>query len=376
MDSLDVGTSRHDTDALALLIFKTLAECSEEDKRHVLNSLRAGSGIESGRVQLIRAAIERFEADSDSPVSKQKYERWRISQGDPSNPSATYISNAFGNSWAKAMDAIGRKVSLDHKAFRLRSAGEVISDAQAIEDLRQCADELGVEALLFRDYRRWALSKQSEGRVTLISSESFSRRFGSFAQALDLAGLRSGRSRLGSWAGQVHYSKENAIECLRRASEATQPDAGLTQAGYRDWRIEELSRNDEASAWTVIPSYQTISRCFGSWPRALLAAGLISEGRAAQNARGRGQRMSREQIASGLIRASKDLGLSFTGYEYARWRKKEVSDLTKERPACLARVRDSFGSWPDALDAISVALQQQDPISFLAAIIAGSDHRD
>lgn len=379
MATTRIGNSRRETNQLALLMFEAIRECPEQDRRLILNTLRAGSNLEGGRVQMIRAAVERFEFDLDTPISKQKYERWRVAQDDPSIPSATQITNAFGNSWTKAMDAIGRAASLNHQAFRLRSMGSTVSDDQALSDLRRCADDLGNQSLRFKDYREWALKKQPAmpaGTVLLISSGSFSRRFGSFTQALQLAGIRSERSRLGRWAGQDHYTDENSIRCLRRATEDVRPASALTQEEYQSWRKSQIEAADKAGNWLVIPSFHTVRRSFGSWLKALLAADLISEAFANQGARGRGRRMAPEQIAEGLLRAVEDLGSSFTGASYSRWREAEVCDLSLPRPASQSLIRSSFDGWSEVLGAIESAMSAPDPKSTLAGTIRRKNPND
>ncbi len=146
------------------------------------------------RVTVARHAVERFLADTGGPVSKRRDEAWRAAREDrPTIPSGTFVSNTFG-SWAKAMDALGLKVTPDHLGFRLRTVGSAPGGSQVITDLRRCGAELGKSRLLFREYREWARNQERSGRAAntlLISPNSFLSRFGSFTAALRLAGLDS-----------------------------------------------------------------------------------------------------------------------------------------------------------------------------------------
>jgi hypothetical protein len=56
----------------------------------------------------------------DRPPSRRSYDDWRDAQLDRNGwPSSTTIRNSFGNSWARALDALGVEPAPDVTARRL-----------------------------------------------------------------------------------------------------------------------------------------------------------------------------------------------------------------------------------------------------------------
>lgn len=373
MDSLErIGTSYRETDRLAYLIYKVLRDCRPEDKQRVLNAVRRQPDVDLGRAALIEAAIARFDDECGKRLSKRRYEDWRVGTNDTSLPSATYITGTYGGTWSKAMDALGRQPALDHASFRLRARGDSPEPEEILGDLRQCANDLGTDTLRFADYARWAKAKQPQaplGKNYLLSGRSFCTRFESFNRALLLAGLKPSSKKMGRWGGGEHYTEESAIRCLRVASEELELDMPITQKQYQDWRRGKYARAVQAGEWLAIPSFHTIRNLMGSWPRALLEAGLVSETRAVQYSLGRGRSMPPKQVADGLLRAARALGESFTLREYDQWRSQEVKDLGKLRPPSKSVVHSNFGGWGPARSAMQSALASLDPEAYLVDVI-------
>lgn len=368
----EIGTSSRETDRLAFLIYKALRDCRPEDKQLVLNAVRSQPDVDPGRAALVEAAISRFDQECGQKLSKRRYEDWRVRSNDKSLPSASYIARTYGDTWSKAMDALGRQPALNHAAFRLRARGESPEPDEILADLRECAADLGTETLRFADYVRWARAKQPHaplGKNYLITSPSFSRRFESFNRALILAGLKPSSKKMGRWGNAEQYTEDNAIRFLRLASEELHLEAPITQQQYRDWRRGKYARAIEAGEWLAIPSFHTIRNLFESWPKALLESGLVSETRASQYSLGRGRTMPADQVAGGLLRAAALLGNEFTLLEYHQWRSTEVKNLGKLRPPSKSVIHNNFGSWGAAQNALREALTSFDPKAFLIDVI-------
>jgi hypothetical protein len=139
----------------------------------------------------------------------------------------------------------------------------------------------------------------------------------------------------------------------------------MTQEQYLTWRNGEYEKAREAGEWLAIPSYLTVRKLLGSWPAALVAAGLISEECGAHYALGRGKRMSASQVSQGFLAASDYLGTDFTKAEYDRWMAPERRIVSRVRPPSSSLVRLRFGGWRCAKRALVEALATNDPAAFL-----------
>jgi hypothetical protein len=82
--------------------------------------------------------------------------------------------------------------------FRLEDTLRGSSDEDALADLRRCADQLGRDTLTMAEYEQYGKAHPS----------MFQRRFGSWPKALEAAGLKPSRSRIG-------ISNEELFENLR-----------------------------------------------------------------------------------------------------------------------------------------------------------------
>lgn len=71
--------------------------------------------------------------------------------------------------------------------FELEVNNRGVSDDDLLSDLRRCASEIGRETITAAEY-------ESIGKV---HSSTFQRRFGSWVKALEMAGLKPSRSKIG-----------------------------------------------------------------------------------------------------------------------------------------------------------------------------------
>ncbi len=283
----------------------------------MLGVLDAGDskGARAERALLAKGAIERFLAETGGPPSKRRYERWRLANPDHGEiPSATFVENTYG-SWSKAMDALALKPTVDHLGYRLRTLGPSPRNEQVIADLRRCGEELGTDHLIFREYRAWARAQEREGRgphTLLLSPNTFIKRFGSFAAALRLAGLKP--TRHGPSTRSTENTPERLADCLRRAAEEM-GQVRITVPSYEAWRERQLLSGEG------VPSAWTISKRMGGWSRALGAAGLTAANEAELGyGRGRGAKISLEHLARSLVAAGEAVDGPLTVRKYERWR--------------------------------------------------------
>jgi hypothetical protein len=339
------------TDRLALAIFDLLKGLTVGERRLVLSELDAvdrPAGAPRERAALL--ALERCRAELQVAVpSKGRYERWRLSLGEPGVPSATFVAGTFGG-WARALDAAGLEPTPDLRVMRLRSMAKLASDEEILAGLRQCAEELGGQPLRFGVYREWARERElraDDGQPMLpLSPTSFLSRFGSFANALGRAGLDC-RIR-GPRAPHYDYS-ERGLAAVRAAYEATAPEA-LTFEAYAAWRSLEVARLEaQSSAPVSIPASNTLRRAHGSWNGVLAAAGLMTEERAAQGHRGRGRKLTDELVAQSVLLAVEGLGPDIQREDYFQWRKRKLLQPDAPRLASLSGITKRPGGWGGAL---------------------------
>ena len=369
MDSDETRTkSVRSTDAVALKIYRILSRLPVEDRALVLRTVQGSPNVVSERLKVIEQALARYAEETGDSLSKQKYEKWRKQTGDNSIPSATYIVTPFG-SWSKAMDALGESPALEHAAFRLRSLGPPPTDEQMLEDVKQCAEDLNLDSLTCTAYHAWARELQQKhltDRIFAMTSETFARRFGSFANACRMAKVSTPPRSHRPQPPKGIWTEDHVIRALREASVAI-GNPNFTMAEYESWRDQRHreSIGGEETA-PLIPSYHTIRRIFDSWPMAKARAGLISEGKAIWFNLGQGKRIEAPQVADGLVRAAGRLGVPFSSMKYANWRERELEDPSSIRPSSGHTISKRYGGWTAVQTLVSHAMKQAEPSQALA----------
>jgi len=309
------------TDPVALNLFRQLRAMTADDQRFVLRALddRVAGGDDSGaRIRVARGALERFEAETGQRPSKKRYEHWRISRADSASaPSATFIANACGGSWANAMDRFGHRPAPDHSARRMAKLGATPSDAQLLQQLRACAAELGA-APRVHEHRRWRRSKLlQQGAGIIHGDRAYRARFGGWRQAVAAAGLPP--QGLPPRALNCDWTNEEAIAYLRQAA-PTAAKGRLRVSEYDAWRRHHLaSRADEGNP-TPLPVGRTIAERFGGWLAALAAADLLSQD-AVRNLRvGHGSSFTDAELDQALARFARETSGSVSSGAYQSWR--------------------------------------------------------
>lgn len=368
-----VRASRRETDPLALKMFALLKSETAEDKMLLLTALEARrEPVSTERMTVCESAIRRFELETSQSLSKRHYERWRVAANDPSIPSATFVATTFGGSWSNAMSALGRKPAPRHAACRLTALGKPPTDEEMLAALAQSAQETGVRPFRFRDYREWAIAKQRtlpENELLVIGPNGFIQRFGSFAHACFLAGIPLD-GRRGARDSRAISSGEKMVEVLSRAASECSAGKPITMGAYNLWRQRSHEDAERRGEWLALPCVPSIRNRFGSWPAALEAAGLLSETKAKNYARGRGKQMSAEQIADGLLRASRRLGPSFSVAQYRLWRSDLGDEPNEARAASVSVIRRHLRYWTEVERLLAIAEQDENPLDRLTEEIA------
>ncbi|MGI8801036.1 MAG: hypothetical protein ACR2KV_02525 [Solirubrobacteraceae bacterium] len=354
--------SRRGTDPLAAAIFGVLKDLDVADRRLVLAELDSVDRmVGSVRERLALAALGRCRGELRAVPSKGRYEEWRLGLRERGVPSASFVAGTFGG-WAKALDAAGLEPTADLRALQFRGRRKLASDDEILAGLRECAAETG-QPLLFRAYRAWARERERSVGEDLpllpTSLGSLINRFGSYANALARAGLHASIQ-----GPRLRYRDhaEIGLAAIRAAHVATGP-GDLTCTAFCEWRAMELARLEANGELPAIPSVNSIRRAHGSWPGVLVAAGLKTPERAAQECRGRGSRITPAVITQSLLLAIDDLGADMKCEEYFEWRKRKVLEPDAPRLASLGVITRNDGAWATAKqNALATRQRPCDPL--------------
>ncbi len=257
-------------------LFRVIHHWPEVDRRLVFDALTARLlGRPGGTVRpLALIGLQMCAADLGQVPSRRAYDAWREALPNPDDyPHSSNVRAAFGN-WRKATVALGAPEH-DPRASRvLQAGGRPYGREQLIAALRACADALGKRGFYWQEYRKWSADRRQRMHAPQ-RKRPFQREFGSWSDALEAAGLDRHDEYMQPSHGRqrgVPYPREVLLESLRDAWADCAVDGHMTIAAYSDWVRTRLKR----------PGVKSIQNQFGSWVRALLAAGLIDEVRAAQ----------------------------------------------------------------------------------------------
>jgi hypothetical protein len=368
-----VPESRRTVDALAMALFGVVRELPAAERRVLLSAIDGRlHGVRGERARLALEVLRRCEREIGQTVSKRRYERWREAHSEREMlPSSTYVANSLGGTWARAMDAAGVAPAVEHATLRWHRQGPVPTDEEVLEELRRCARELRID-FAFGEYRAWALVQRAEnpGRYgLLIHPASFIRRFGSFAQARIAAGLGESRRHRGPRANHAEYTPEACIAFVQAAARETRTKRMLGARDYMRWRTAQLEDARRRGVWRPIPEWKIARDRFDTWPRALAAAGLISNEEAAQYYRGQGQRVPDEHIAKWLCAAASALGPGMTGHAYKTWRQTQIDSPTAGYPPSQRVIQLRFGRWTAAVQSADAALAAPKPFEHIMEIL-------
>lgn len=202
-----------------------------------------------------------------------------------------------------------------------------------------------------RRFTAWR--REHPDRASIPSATFVENTFGGWAKAMDALGVRPAadhRARRLRSLG-TRPSNDQVLADLGRCG----AELGLRRlrfSDYRRWALDQERAGRGPEALLVSPN--TFSSRFGSFPRALLAAGLEPAGRGPS---GRTSDHTRERLiaclreAAGARRGSGALTIA----DYERWRAERI-EHARGAGEWLAvpgthAIRRRFGSWPGALAA-------------------------
>ncbi|HXB66420.1 MAG TPA: hypothetical protein VNV42_16265 [Solirubrobacteraceae bacterium] len=243
------------------------------------------------------------------------------------------------------------------------------SDDEILEELRRCSSDLSTE-FGYDEYRIWALAQQAtnpDSPALLIDVGDLIRRFGSLPRARIAAGLEQVPRRL------AEKDNEGSFSACVSAVQAAADDIGRTRilsvSAYMQWRSMHLEDKQRGRALAPPPEWKIISDRFGTWPRALSAAGLISPQEATDYHGGEDERVSDAHIARWLCVVATELGTDMAMDAYGQWRQKQIDDPKAGYPPGQHDVQERFGSWDLAVQATDTALKTSNPFEYIMGIL-------
>jgi len=261
--------------------------------------------------------------------SRRDYDLWRAGQAHPDQwLSASGIRKAFGNSWARAIDALNVEPRPDILARRLLNFNRPYKREELLEGLRACAAAVGVEYLAFSVYRAWAIEELKRPdracKRLALSRYAFKKHFGSWIEALVAAGLpeltrASNDDKLPMPRGPA-YDNDHLrrallganrfhLECEAQAGRGDDrhPPRQLTRRVFEQWRQGEAEAAQAQGRVIYLPSAASIILRLGSWTEALHWAGLIDDERLRAAHRQKARPLTDDEVLDYLVFALNDL---------------------------------------------------------------------
>lgn len=347
---------------LARSLYYALKDRSVQDQVLVYRALRERlvDDVPEGARQ-VRAleCVQTCATEMQDPLpSKATYNHWRdhLVADRCEWLSDKAIRNAFANSWTTMLSALG-SAGQDAGAQRLVAlrkytpAGLLATIAawhDSLDDDAVSADAIKQEAL-----HAWMKERRVAGDRPDLELPSdngiWVRHFGGWFEALAAAGIlsqRAGASR-STRGGLVDdaTNTQRLLEDLVRARDDLKKVPSYTT--FNAWVAREVNKGRERNEVLILHGAPVYRKEFGSWPRALYAAGLIDEADMHRR-EAHATKYTDEQIFECLERHLRSEGLGISTPGYAAWQSKDRALRAEEgdsRPSPSERLlRKRFGS--------------------------------
>jgi hypothetical protein len=357
-DVVDVGPAEESlrtSDRLARALFAQLRGRSIHERRFVLQALLSAgrsNSISPQREQVMKVSLLTFKEETGLVPTVRTYDQWRREKSDRGLCSSGQIIRQF-STWSNALHTLGIEPKPDPTARRLLSRGQQMSDEQALQALRDCAEDLGTDNFTIAQYEKWAkqelLKPENKGRKIPISKSIVTRRFGSVRQAKIAAGLDPDTA----YHASSFFTDEEVLDALRRAR--SEIEGRLSTAKYTIWRKGKQEEARARGKSVTIPCDFTISQHFGGW---LKAVSLI-EGLPVTPHEHRGPPVyTPDWLAERLLEAYDEIGEPFFTSTYIEWtRKKREEQNLDFPPPDYTTIRRHGGSWTVIRDKLREAVE-------------------
>lgn len=271
--------------------------------------------------------------------------------------SAWQIEQLFGGRWSRVLSALAGEVvspALDLRASIMGAQGPAFTADDLAASLRLWRKAEPDVAPQFDRYRAWATGEMETHGVDVchyaISINTFISRFGSWFGALRQAGVAQDLSPTeirALSAARKGLDEQTLLDALRDAARwADGHGRRLTRARYDEWRETVVRDAVTACSGALPPEGGAFARHFGSLPRAMALAGVITEEEALARILRRGVTMNIDEVRAWIWLAAREvadaLGTDFgaiSDADYARWRDATQRRLLRCVPAPLTIVR-------------------------------------
>lgn len=309
-----IHADRRTVDKLALALFEELRHRSLVDQRLVHQALARSLGLPLAQDQV--AALDALEAcamDIRRAVSRERYRVWQAEQPpEDERPTAYDVEQAFGG-WAAVRAALSGASQLDVAAKRFTQLGPKRETQELIAGIRLWNARQPDAALRFARFADWARRYLHEGPAepgvaVAVSCNTYIRKFGSWFEAVNAAGLLESASfetfsRLAST--KKTYTDDELLDAVRAASRWAQREYGreLVRELLDAYREAALHANFAAGTREAVPGATTIVARFGSLPAAMLAAGVIDEHEASRRRCRRGVELTEGELRRYVLKA-------------------------------------------------------------------------
>jgi hypothetical protein len=374
---------------LALALWALLRDRSVADKALVLNACdrRLGRPDMPQKQEQAAYAVSLFVEQFGHVPHASQWDAWR--KADPSRcylPSATFIRNAFGG-WTGVRAALTTQPEPDVLTARLTARGPTFNDDDLLHVVRVWAGQ-STGALRRGSLQVWLSSggAADAGITRAPRHTAIFRRFGTFQQLLDAAGLAHRvRSRPDAGVGNdAAVGNEAAV----RNDAGVGSDAGVANdAAFRSALLAELKAWSERVSgvlfqcdflvhWQhlnlppehplveVPPLAAVLRNLLGSWGDALLAAGLSHRSARAQPGGALSTRPDLSQIRPRVmtedveelgrwlrLAAAEGPGAVLSYPQYDQWRKRRLEAAVaaghrpEPIPSSMTLRKMAGGSW-------------------------------
>lgn len=346
------------SDPLARALFAQLRNRSVHERRYVLEALTAASNgavITSPRMRLMKLSLAQYQEETGKIPAKVAYEKWRKSKNDPGLCPVNRIIRQF-STWSRALNDLEIKPMPDPPALRVLSRGQLISDSEVLQALRDCASELHTDNFTIAQYESWAkealLKGENRGRKIPISKSIATRRYGTFRQAKIAAGLDPNSP----YHATSHYTDIELLETLVKAR--NEIEGRLSTAKYSVWRRGKLEEARLRGEVVRIPCPFTFDKHFGGWLKAVAKV----EGLPINPHEHRGPPVyTPDWLAEQILIAYEDLGEPFFTSSYVQWvREKRATEQVDFPPPDYTTVTRHGGSWPEIREKVRAASETGD----------------
>jgi hypothetical protein len=319
---------------------------------HAQSALSPRSDADKVRAAVV-ALREVAEILGHSPTIRE-YRKCQAALPELGLPPDGSIRRWLGGSWNDCLTrALLDAVTDGDSALRPVGLNQRFEDSEVLSALRECAEELGYPPSL-GEYLQWARRpdvRARPGRRPL--TYTVFERLGGFPDACVAAGLvPAGGARVAS-NGRVlpilwRYPTEELTDALVMVSALI--DGSPSQREYREQRRLTIRSARERGEHMTLPTSEVIVNRYGTWNKALVAAGLepLVDSRHPHLGE-KSPRYTETEKLEWVRKAWVEVGEPFTGWAFRSWRKKQRSATGVPIP-CLAVIERTFGGWARARD--------------------------